>query len=96
MLVAVGDAPGPLRGRRLGLYHLGWKVGDSKQELQNAYNRALENGSEISGMSDHRVSKSLYLTDPDGNEVELYVDDPTYDWRNENGWLREPVQPLRL
>ena len=35
----------------------------------------------ISGMSDHTVSQSLYLSDPDGNEVELYVDSSAIDWR---------------
>ena len=79
LLIQVGDAPGPLTGRRLGLYHVGWKVGDSLDELRAAYRRIIDNGYSIDGMSDHTVSQSLYLRDPDGNELELFVDDPAVD-----------------
>jgi catechol 2,3-dioxygenase len=34
-------------------------------------------------MSDHTVSQSLYLRDPDGNEVELYVDTDESMWEND-------------
>lgn len=96
LLIQVGDAPGPLTGRRIGLYHVGWKVGDSLDELRNVYRRVTDNGYAIDGMSDHTVSQSLYLRDPDGNELELFVDDPAVDWRNDSGWLDEPVKPLVL
>jgi catechol 2,3-dioxygenase len=36
------------------------------------------------------------MYDPDGNEVEVYVDDPTVDWRNDTSWSQAPVKPLRL
>ena len=96
LLIQVGDAPGPLTGRRIGLYHVGWKVGDSLDELRNVYRRVTDNGYAIDGMSDHTVSQSLYLRDPDGNELELFVDDPAVDWRNDSAWLDEPVKPLVL
>jgi len=38
----------------------------------------------------------LYVRDPDGNELELFVDDPHVDWHQERGWMEEPVKPLRL
>jgi catechol 2,3-dioxygenase len=47
-------------------------------------------------MSDHTVSQSLYLRDPDGNEVELFVDDVSVDWRSSADWMHDPVKPLRL
>ncbi|MFL6646334.1 MAG: VOC family protein, partial [Sulfurifustaceae bacterium] len=34
LLIQVGDAPGPLRGRRVGLYHIGWKIGESLDALR--------------------------------------------------------------
>ena len=34
----------------------------------------------LDGASDHGVSEALYLTDPDGNGVELYRDRPQQDW----------------
>jgi catechol 2,3-dioxygenase len=47
-------------------------------------------------MVDHHVSQSLYLHDPDGNEIELYVDRPDYDWRSRTDWLQMPPAPLVL
>jgi catechol 2,3-dioxygenase len=96
LLIQVGDAPGPLSGNRLGLYHVGWKVGDSLEVLRDHLERAEAFGCAIEGMSDHTVSRSLYLHDPDGNEVELYVDNPDYDWRSNKDWIEAPVKPLKL
>lgn len=96
LLIQVGDAPGPLQGRRLGLYHTGWKVGESLDELRETRRRVEAFGAEIDGMADHTVSKSLYLRDPDGNEVELFVDDPRYPWQENNDWMETPVKPLEL
>ena len=67
LLIEVGPAPGPPSGRRLGLYHIGIKVGDSLEELRAAKQELERVGVSITGMSDHTVSQSLYVTDPDGN-----------------------------
>jgi len=96
LLIELGDAPGPLAGRRLGLYHTGWKVGNSLAELRAVKTRLESLDIEIEGMSDHTVSQSLYLSDPDGNEVELFVDDPAVEWRHDRSWLEAPVKPLDL
>jgi catechol 2,3-dioxygenase len=96
LLIQVGEATGPLQGRRIGLYHVGWKVGDSREELKAAMERVSRLGYPIEGISDHQISQSLYLSDPDGNEVELYVDDPGVDWRRDSSWMEAPVKPLRL
>ncbi|MBH0197734.1 MAG: VOC family protein [Nitrospira sp.] len=74
LLIQVGDAPGPATGRRRGLYHIGIKMGDSLDELRSVKKELEQAGVQIDGMSDHTVSQSLYLCDPDDNEVELYVD----------------------
>jgi len=95
LLIEVGDAPGPLEGRRIGLYHVGWKVGDRLDDLRRVHNRILAAGIPIDGMSDHTISQSLYLRDPDGNEVELYVDNPAVDWRQQQDWMETPVKPLQ-
>ncbi len=96
LLIEMGDAPGPLAGRRLGLYHIGFKMGDTLDELRAAKQRAEEAGYEVEGMADHTVSQSLYLSDPDGNEIELFVDVPGVDWRTNTEWLQQPVKPLAL
>ena len=96
LLIEVGNQPGPAMGMRVGLYHVGWKVGDDLDALRAARERIRLAGYDIDGQSDHTVSQSLYLRDPDGNEIELYVDDPRIDWQNDLSWLEEPVKPLQL
>ena len=96
LLIEVGDANGPLAGNRIGLYHVGWKVGESLDELRKARERIIDLGYSIDGQSDHTVSQSLYLRDPDGNEIELFIDNPNIGWRNDPSWMDEPVKPLEL
>lgn len=96
LLIEVGDANGPLAGNRIGLYHVGWKVGDSLDELRKARERIIDLGYSIDGQSDHTVSQSLYLRDPDGNEIELFIDNPDFDWRSDTSWMDAPVKPLAL
>ncbi len=96
LLIEVGAAPPPQKGHRLGLYHIGIKMGDSLDELRTVRNELNEAGVLISGMSDHTVSQSLYLEDPDGNEVELYVDDPSVDWKKAPAAVVATIKPLRL
>jgi len=96
LLIQVGDAPGPPQGRRLGLYHVGIKVGDSLDALRAA-KRELERAAvTIDGMSDHTVSQSLYLHDPDGNEIELYVDADESLWKKNPAAVLSPIKPLSL
>ena len=96
LLIQVGEATGPLAGKRIGLYHVGWKIGESLQELKQARDSILEQGYQIDGLSDHTVSQSIYLRDPDGNEVELFVDNPEFDWESDTSWMAAPVKPLVL
>jgi catechol-2,3-dioxygenase len=83
-------------GRRLGLYHFGLKVGDSDDELREALASLRAHGVPVLGASDHTVTHSLYIADPDGNEIELYIDVPGVDWRNDPSLLMSPVKPLKL
>jgi catechol 2,3-dioxygenase len=95
LLIEVGEDAQPLpSGRHVGLYHFGLKVGDTDDELRAAIRRCQEAGVHIVGMSDHTVSHSLYITDPDGNEIELYVDVPGVSWDLEN--VLAPVKSLVL
>lgn len=95
-LIQVGDAPGPSPGRRRGLYHSGIKIGDNLAELRAAKQELERAGVPISGMSDHTVSQSLYMRDPDGNEVEVYVDADESTWKNNPATAVSPIKPLRL
>lgn len=96
LLIEVGpDAAPQPEGRRLGLYHFGLKVGDTDDELREARDRLVEAGVPIVGASDHTVSHSLYIADPDGNEIELYVDVTDVDWEDPT-LMAAPIKPLRL
>ena len=97
LLIEVGDdAAAVPTGRRLGLYHFGLKVGDSDHELQEVLARLQEAGVTIVGASDHTVTHSLYIEDPDSNEIELYIDVPGVDWVNDPMLVAAPIRPLRL
>ncbi len=97
LLIEVGEgAASQPEGRRLGLYHFGLKVGDSDEELREAVLRLEEAGVTIVGASDHTVTHSLYILDPDGNEVELYIDVPGVDWKSDPSLIMAPIRPLAL
>jgi len=96
-LIEVGDdAQGIPQGRRVGLYHFGLKIGDSDDALRDALTRLREAGVTVTGASDHTVTHSLYIADPDGNDIELYIDVPDIDWRNDPALVASPIRPLRL
>ena len=97
LLIEVGaDAAALPPGRRVGLYHFGLKVGESDDELREAAERIRESGTPLLGASDHTVTHSLYIADPDGNEIELYIDVPGVDWRNDPQLIGAPIKPLQL
>jgi catechol 2,3-dioxygenase len=96
LLIQAGDAQGQVHGRRIGLYHVGWKIGDSIEQLKTLHDKLKDLDYAIDGLSDHTISHSIYLRDPDGNEVELYVDNPDYDWSNDDSWMEAPVKRLIL
>ncbi|HEV3280518.1 MAG TPA: VOC family protein [Acidimicrobiales bacterium] len=97
LLIEVGEeAASPPRGRHTGLYHFGLKVGDTDEELREALARLQEAGVTIVGTSDHTVTHSVYILDPDGNEIELYIDVPGVDWRAEPSLIMAPIKPLVL
>src|SRR3954454_8528124 len=97
LLIEVGPSAAALpAGRRVGLYHFGLKVGDTDDELREAVARLQATGTPILGASDHTVTHSLYIADPDGNEIELYIDVPGVDWRSDPALVGATIKPLRL
>ncbi|MBF8299366.1 MAG: Glyoxalase/bleomycin resistance protein/dioxygenase [Dehalococcoidia bacterium] len=97
LLIEVGPSAQPMpKGRRLGLYHFGLKVGDTDDELREAIQKVQAAGVTIVGASDHTVTHSLYILDPDGNEIELYIDVPGINWAKDPQAIMAPVKPLRL
>lgn len=70
----------PRQPRTAGLYHFALLVGD-EVELGSFLKYRLENRLPIDGASDHLVSQALYLSDPEGNGIEVYADRPRQTWR---------------
>ncbi|HEY5977086.1 MAG TPA: VOC family protein [Solirubrobacterales bacterium] len=72
-----GGSPPPANST--GLFHTAIRY-PTRKALAVALQRVAEAGVPISGASDHGVSEAIYLTDPDGNGVELYWDRPRDEW----------------
>lgn len=68
-----------------GLYHFAILF-PTRKELARVLQRLLKANYPLTGSADHGVSEAIYLSDPDGNGVELYTDRPKESWkRNEGG-----------
>src|SRR5438874_8254080 len=79
-LVLTGIAsPTPLPPASTGLYHVAW-LHPSRADLAASVRRVVGQRWPFDGASDHGVSEALYLTDPDGLGIELYVDRPREHW----------------
>ncbi|MBI2572772.1 VOC family protein [Candidatus Woesearchaeota archaeon] len=78
-----------------GLYHIGFKIGDTDQELKEAIQNLKEKNVTIVGTADHWVTHSLYVLDPDGNELELYVD-INDGWKKDPSMVMKPTRHLNI
>jgi catechol 2,3-dioxygenase len=97
LLIEVGeDAQAQPQGRHVGLYHFGLKVGDTDDELRDALAGLTEAGVKVVGATDHTVTHSLYILDPDGNEIELYIDVAGVDWQGDPALIGAPGRALHL
>ncbi len=97
LLIEVGESATPIpRGRRVGLYHFGLKVGESDAELREARDQLTAAGARIVGTADHGVTHSLYIEDPDGNEIELYIDVQPARWKEDPAAVFAEPRPLQL
>lgn len=74
----------PRPRRSAGLYHFALLLPD-EQRLGEFLRRVAELGIPLDGASDHLVSQALYLSDPEGNGIEVYADRPpeTWDWHGD-------------
>jgi catechol 2,3-dioxygenase len=79
--------------RRTGLYHLALLV-PTRTALANTLKHLLESDYPLAGASDHGVSEALYLSDPDGNGIEIYRDRQRQEWPMRNDELRMDTRPL--
>jgi len=82
-------------GRTTGLYHFAILV-PSRLELARFLRNLAETQTPVEGFSDHLVSEAIYLSDPDGNGIEVYRDRPRTDWVDRQGKFRMGTDPLDL
>ncbi|MBP6889737.1 MAG: VOC family protein [Candidatus Moranbacteria bacterium] len=93
LLIEIGGVPRDHRAPEPGLYHIGFKIGESAEELKSAYQELLMKQVKIVGTADHSVTHSLYVLDPDGNELELYAD-VSDEWKQNPEAVLRPTKRL--
>ncbi|HEX8855120.1 MAG TPA: hypothetical protein VF752_05915, partial [Thermoleophilaceae bacterium] len=77
-----------------GLYHTAIRF-PTREALASALRRAMHSTARMGGASDHGVSEALYMSDMEGNGVELYWDRPREVWPHEpDGRLSMYTIPL--
>jgi catechol 2,3-dioxygenase len=93
-LVVLHHEPSARRARgTTGLFHLAILV-PSRDRLGAALAHLLETRTRLSGVADHGVSEALYLSDPEGNGIEIYRDRPREEWPFRDGALQMVTDPL--
>ncbi|WP_193140535.1 MULTISPECIES: VOC family protein [unclassified Meridianimarinicoccus] len=89
-----GGTPAPVR--HTGLFHVAFLY-PTRVELARVVRRMVDAGVPLDGASDHGVSEAIYLSDPDGNGIELYWDRPRAEWpRDADGQLAMYTRRLDL
>ncbi len=84
----------PKQGNTTGLYHFALLL-PKRSDLAGIVKRFREIGLRF-GSSDHLVSEALYLSDPDGNGIEIYIDRDPSEWDWVNGEVAMAVDPLNF
>jgi catechol-2,3-dioxygenase len=91
----VGGSPRSEAYPTPGLYHVGFKVGNSDDELREAIADLQSHGVEVVGSANHHVTHSVYILDPDNNEIELYIDVDD-SWKNDKSKIIKRPEILNL
>jgi catechol 2,3-dioxygenase len=78
-----------------GLFHAAWRL-PSRPLLGGWLRHALARHIGIDGASDHGVSQAIYLTDPEGNGIEVYWDRPRNEWPYRDGHLAMVTEALNV
>jgi len=92
LLEVPGASPQPRRAT--GLYHVAILFltrADLGRELLRLANAGLQ-----IGQGDHLVSEALYISDPDGNGLEVYRDRPRNTWHWTNGLVEMATDPVDI
>ncbi|MCU0819603.1 MAG: VOC family protein [Beijerinckiaceae bacterium] len=82
-------------GRGSGLFHIAYLV-PSRAELGRWFLATHTAGAPFDGASDHAVSEAFYLTDPEGNGIEVYVDRKRAEWPREGEGYAMDTGPMAV
>jgi catechol 2,3-dioxygenase len=77
-----------------GLYHLAFLL-PTREELGSVLRYLIQQRYPLQGLSDHGVSEAIYLADPEGNGIELYVDKPKHEWPYQLQQLAMVTEPMK-
>jgi catechol 2,3-dioxygenase len=94
-LVELGAGASPPPDRALGLHHLAFRVGDDLAALRRARDHLHALDIPVHRTLDHRVSTGLYVSDPDGHLIELYVDADPAIWHADPALVATSI-PIEL
>lgn len=86
LLVAPGLDDDPSKISHTGMHHLAFEYTDI-DGLMSTFGRLRDEGITPHACLDHGLTTSLYYVDPDGNSVELQVDN-FGDWAASSEWMR--------
>jgi len=79
--------------RQAGLFHIAFLM-PTRGDLARWLRHVSDQGIRLQGASDHIVSEALYLSDPEGNGIEVYVDRPVARWLDTGGKIQMSTDPL--
>jgi catechol 2,3-dioxygenase len=95
-LIELAPGAGGNDHTRAGVMHVAFKIGDDIELLKEARARMVAAGVPVVNTTEHMTTYSLYLSDPDGITVELYVDRDPATWRDKPDALGAYAKPLAL
>ncbi|WP_066073867.1 VOC family protein [Neobacillus soli] len=82
----------PKADRTSGLYHFALLL-PTRADLSVFLRHMVQTGYPL-GAADHYVSEALYITDPDGNGIEVYRDRPAAEWTWKNDLVEMATEQL--
>lgn len=92
-LIDLISGAGPARPDAPGLFHTAFLM-PSRRDLARWVTHARSLGTRIEGASDHLVSEAIYLSDPEGNGIEVYADRPRARWPMDGEKVKMATLPL--
>jgi yfiE len=65
------------------VYHIAYLLPE-REDLGNFLRNCVKEQIKLDGAGDHDVSEAIYMTDPEGNGIEVYTDRDYHNWKWEN------------